>query len=804
MNILEAIKNRRLYFDGGTGTELISRGLEFGKSSESTIFEHPEWVVDIHRSYINAGADIIKTNTFGVNSLKYENYEEYISRAIELAKEARGDREDVYIAFDIGPLGRMLKPFGDLEFNKAIEVFADNVRVASRLGVDLILIETMNDSYETKAAVLASKENSSLPVFVTNVYDGSGKTVTGSSPEVMATMLEGLGVDAIGANCSFGPREMLAVAKGLSEATNLPIIINPNAGLPRVVDGETMFDEDPKSFAEIMVEMCSLGVSILGGCCGTTPEHIRKTKELTENLPLTKKQVHRTSKIASSLMAVEIGKEPLLIGERINPTGKPKLKEALCSNNNSLILSEAIKQEELGILALDVNCGLPNIDEKAKMTEIVKELQAVVSVPLQIDSGKAEVVAEAMRCYNGKPLVNSVNGSEESMSAILPLVKKYGGVVVTLTMDESGIPDTAEGRVAIAKRILSRAESIGLSASDLIFDPLCLTVSTNENSYKVTLESLRLLTDMGLNTTLGVSNISFGMPNRVEINSAFFACALADGLSAAIMNPYSTEMMEAYRSYLKARSTVEDLADFKKQAELDMQKAIQNAKELSRIGAEKLGANTKVGSADKISLNHAIIKGLAKEARMATEELLKTLAPMDVINGHIIPALDAVGRAYDEKKIFLPALIMSAEAASGAFDVVKRNIPRGSSGKGRVVMATVKGDIHDIGKNIVKVVLESYGFEVVDLGRDVSADRVLSALEDGADILGLSALMTTTLPSMEETVRAVKEVYPDVKIMVGGAVLTEDYAALIGADFYAPDAVGAAKVANEIINQKHK
>lgn len=803
MNILEAMKKSRLYFDGGTGTELIARGIEFGKSSESANLEHPEWVVDIHRAYIDAGANIIKTNTFGVNSLKYQNYEAYITRAIELAKEARGDRDDVFIAFDIGPLGRMLAPFGDLEFERAIEIFADAVKCAAGLGVDLVLVETMNDSYETKAAVIAAKENSSLPVFVTNVYDSTGKTVTGSSPAVMAAMLGGLGVDAIGANCSFGPRDMLPVAKDLLDVTDLPIIINPNAGLPKVVNGETIFDESPDSFSDIMVKMCEMGVAIVGGCCGTTPAHIRATKEKTLNIPIIERVVQKSAKIASSLMAVDIEREPLLIGERINPTGKQKLKEALYSGNNLLILSEAIKQEEYGIFALDVNCGLPNINETAKMQELIKELQSVVSVPLQIDSGNPNAIEAAMRCYNGKPLVNSVNGSEKSMASVLPLVKKYGGVAVALTMDEEGIPETAEGRVAIAKRILDRANDFGLSSEDLIFDPLCLTVSTDEKSYKVTLEAVKCLKEMGLNTTLGVSNVSFGMPNRDEINSSFFRLALVNGLSAAIMNPYSPEMMLAHREYVVARDNAELLKSFEEKALFDMEAALRKAKDTSFEGSAKLGA--KLSSKDgEVSLEFAIIKGLLDDAERATKNLLDAKDPMEVINGSIIPALDAVGRAYDEKKIFLPALIMSAEAASKAFEAVKDKMPKGGSAKGKVVMATVKGDIHDIGKNIVKVVLESYGFEVVDLGRDVPTAKVLSALESGVDILGLSALMTTTLPSMEETVREVRVTYPDVKIMVGGAVLTDEYASHIGADYYAPDAVSAAKIANEIIAQKRK
>ena len=804
MNIREAIKTRRLYFDGGTGTELIKRGLKPGECSEGANFAHPDWVSDLHRAYINAGANIIKTNTFGVNSLKYENYEEYIARAIALAKEAATDRDDVYIALDIGPTGRMLSPLGDLAFEDAVEIFAKNIRAAKGLPVDLILIETMNDSYETKAALLAAKENCDLPVFVTNVYDSTARTVTGSTPEVMAAMLEALGADAIGANCSFGPKDMLGVAKRLAVATDLPIIINPNAGLPTVRNGETVFSECPEDFSEVMAEMAEIGAGILGGCCGTTPLHIEATVAMTKHIPVKDRGAEKHGKTASAHRCFVLGKEPILVGERINPTGKPKLKEALISGNNSYILSEAIKQEEYPIFALDVNCGLPGVDEIAKMKELVQEIQSVISLPIQIDSSNESAIEAALRIANGVPLVNSVNGSERSLSIILPLVKKYGGVCVALTMDESGIPADAEGRVAIAKRIADRAARLGIGPERLLFDPLCLSVSTDRSAYKTTLSAVKMLSEMGLYTTLGVSNISFGMPNREKINSAFFRMALADGLSAAIINPYSEYMMGAVSAYLSAKNEG-SIDAFRGEAEKSLLLALSDAENISNSGAEALIKKSREVNEREMSLKYAIIKGLREDAAKVARALIDARSPMDIINGEIIPALDTVGEGYDKKEIYLPSLLMSAEAATSAFDALKPFIPRGKVVQGRILLATVKGDIHDIGKNIVRVVLESRGFEVRDLGRDVSVERVVAALSEGEyDLLGLSALMTTTLPAMEETVRAVKAAYPSIKIMVGGAVLNPEYAAKIGADFYGADAPSAAKIADSVFSSKLK
>ena len=803
MNIIEAIKCSRLYFDGGMGTELQKRGLASGKGSEYAIFEHPDWVRDIHRAYLAAGANIIKTNTFGVNPLKYENYAEYINRAVSLAREAMAEHPATYLALDIGPLGKMLKPLGDLDFEDAVENFAKIVRAAADLPLDLILIETMNDAYETKAAVLAAKENSNLPVFVTNVYDGSAKTLTGSSPEVMACLLEGLGVDAIGANCSFGPREMLTVAERLVNATNLPIIINPNAGLPKIVDGETIFDESPESFAETMVKMAEMGVTILGGCCGTNPAHISSTVEKTKAVSLCKNEAQRGASICSSIMRVELGLKPILIGERINPTGKPKLKEALRCGNNSLILSEAIKQEECEICALDVNCGLPEIDEIAKISEIVGEIQSVVSVPLQIDSSNPKAIESAMRRYNGVPLVNSVNATEKSLSEVLPLVKKYGGAVVALAISEEGIAADLEALKKAVSRICEAAKIYGISRERIIFDPLCLSVSTDENAYKIRLEMVKYLCDAGFKTIMGVSNVSFGMPNREAINSAFFRMALGAGLSAAIINPYSEEMMAAHREFLAVMGDENALETYRKEAEIAMEKALLDAKMIAEGTLERISKSASTPAGEKMSLKYAIVKGLREDAAIAARELLFAREPIGIINEEIIPALTIVGDGFDKKEIFLPSLLLSAEAAAAAFEAVKAAIPKGGAAAGKILLATVKGDIHDIGKNIVRVVLESWGFDVCDLGRDVPCDKILAALSLGDfDLVGLSALMTTTLPAMEEAVRAIKNAHPDLKIMVGGAVLNQEYADMIGADFYGADAPSAAKIANSVIVEK--
>lgn len=781
MNVRELIKRKRLYFDGGTGTVLQSMGLTSGKAPELWNIENPEKIVELHRAYLEAGCNIIKTNTFGINKNKYENYEELIKAAFECAKKATDGLEERFIAFDIGPSGRMLAPLGDMEFEEAVELFAANIRIASKCGADLILIETMNDAYETKAAVLAAKENCTLPIFVTNAYDESGKLMTGADPNAMIALLEGLSVDALGMNCSFGPDRMLEIIGQFVDNSSTPIIVNPNAGLPRVENGKTVFDINPDLFADYMVRLAESGACILGGCCGTTPEHIRKTVEMTKDMPYTVPSPKNKTVVSSYTHCVEIGGEPVLIGERINPTGKKKLKEALRENNMNYILNEGLTQAERGAHILDVNVGLPEIDEVSMMKKAVVSLQAVTDLPLQIDSSDPDVLESAMRIYNGKPLINSVSGKSESMERVFPLVKKYGGSVIALTMDESGIPDSAYDRVMIAEKIIAKAAEYGIGKNDVIVDPLCLTVSSDNNAANVTLSAVKMLKERGIKSSLGVSNVSFGLPNREGINTVFFANALENGLDCAIMNPNSDGMMNVYYAYNALHGNDVGCTKYI---------AFASEKEVTSVPAKN-----DVG----ITLEKAVISGMKDSAAAIARALLENEAPLDIIDGRIIPALNEIGSAFEEKRAYLPQLLMSAEAASAAFEIIKEKIviKDGALDKA-VILATVKGDIHDIGKNIVKVLLESYGFKVYDLGRDVDPVEICGAVEKyGCKVVGLSALMTTTVPSMEETIKLLQKKYTDVKVIVGGAVLTQEYADMIKADFYAKDAMDAVRFAEK-------
>ena len=782
MKIKDVIQNKRLYFDGGTGTVLQSMGLPAGTSPEAWNLTQPEKITALHRAYLDAGSNIIKTNTFGVNRDKYSNYDEYIKAAVACAKAATNGRENTYIAFDMGPSGRLLKPLGDLEFEDAVSLFAANVKVAATLGVDCILIETMNDSYETKAAVLAAKENCDLPVFVTNAYDESGNLMTGADPAAMIAMLEGLGVDALGMNCSFGPDKMQTLLGEFLTRTSLPVIVNPNAGLPKVENGKTVFDVSEPQFAEIMAEMAKEGAAILGGCCGTTPEYIRQTVKRTETIPYQLPKPTKQTVVSSYTHAVTVGNDPILIGERINPTGKKKLKEALRTGDDTYLLKEGQKQAEAGVQILDVNVGLPEIDEVAVMARLIPALQAVTDLPLQIDSADAKVLETAMRLYNGKPLINSVNGKAESMEGIFPLVAKYGGAVIALTMDETGIPATAEGRVSIAETIIHRAAEFGIGKEDIIVDPLCLTVSSDSESAKVTLKAVRMLKERGIKTSLGVSNISFGLPKRDKINTVFFAQALMQGLNCAIMNPFSQGMMDVYYAH-RALSGL-DAACLGYIAYAD---------------AQEEEPKIPLSVTEKDGLKAAIVGGLSQEASVLAKELLATSDPLSIIDTQIIPALNEMGQAFEEKRAYLPQLLMSAEAATAAFDIIKEEMPAISADKKKsVILATVKGDIHDIGKNIVKVLLESYGFFVYDLGKDVSSEAICDKVrETGCRLVGLSALMTTTVPAMEETVKQLHEQNPDCCVMVGGAVLNQEYASMIQADAYSPDAMGAVRFAEK-------
>lgn len=782
--ITERIKTERLFFDGGTGTVLQKKGLLPGEPTEVMNSRTRNEVVALHLAYLNAGADIIKTNTFGINKLKCDNVEGELSLALDIAREAVSlSGKEAYIAFDVGPTGRMLKPFGDLDFEDAVEIFATNMRLAEKLGADLILIETMSDLYETKAAVLAAKENSSLPIFVTCAFGADGKLLTGADPEAVVSMLEGLGVDAIGMNCSVGPENMLSLLPRLVECTSTPIILNPNAGLPKMVDGNTVYDLGPDKFAELMLKACEMGATLVGGCCGTTPEHIASLVTAAKDVPVALPEKKDIVTVSSYTHAVRIGGVSKIVGERINPTGKPKLKEALRSGDISYLLSVALSEEESGAHILDVNVGLADIDECAMMRRAIYEIQSVCDLPLQIDTGKADVMESAMRIYCGKPLVNSVNGSRESMESVFPLVKKYGAAVVALTMDESGIPEDVDGRVEIAERIVAEAEKYGIDKKELIFDPLTLTVASGVDNAKITLEAVSRLKAKGYKCTLGVSNVSFGLPERDIINSSFYTAALFAGLDLAIINPESEEMMNAYKAYCALSAYDVGFRNY-----------------VSYVEGKAPITTVKNEAKRDTSLGVAIEKGLTTEARAIADELIKSRQGLDIINEEIIPALDRVGRGFEEKKIYLPGLLMSAEAANAAFSVIRENATSSASDNSRsIVIATVKGDIHDIGKNIVKLIFESYGYKVVDLGRDVAKEKILEALkESGADLLGLSALMTTTLPAMEETVALIKKELPRVKIIVGGAVLTGTYAKKIGADFYAPDAISAVRFVEKI------
>ncbi len=796
MNVLEALQSKILYFDGAMGTQLQARGLMPGELPELWNITHPDVICDIHKAYLDAGCDIVTTNTFGINRLKFDtdgaySVENLIRAAVDNAKSAAKDYDgEKYVALDIGPCGKLLKPFGELDFEDAVSVFAEVVRIGTSCGADLILIETMNDCYETKAAVLAAKENSTLPVFVTNVYDENMQLMTGASPEAMVAMLEGLGVDALGVNCSLGPKQMLPVVEALVNAASVPVIVNPNAGLPLIVDGKTVYDIDAQCFAKAMTKIVSLGARVLGGCCGTTPEHIRITVEQTKHIPPRPLDNKKQTVVSSYKNAVVLGEKPIIIGERINPTGKKAFKEALRSNDIDYILNEGLKQQSLGAHVLDVNVGLPEIDECRMMCDAVQELQAIIDLPLQIDTADATTMERALRIYNGKALVNSVNGKKESMDAIFPLVKKYGGVVIALTLDENGIPETAEGRFEIAEKIYHTANSYGIDGKDLIFDPLAMTISADKNSAMVTLEALKLISQrLGCKTSLGVSNISFGLPQRELINSTFYAMALSAGLSAAIINPASAEMMKTYQGFLTLSGMDENCADY-------IAFASKHTFSTDEVKASVTDENPQGG------LHEAIVKGLKERAGACASELLKTQKPLDVINHQIIPALDVVGKGFEEKTMFLPQLLMSAEASKAAFEAVKasmQNTSEPQTKKCSIILATVKGDIHDIGKNIVKVLLENYGFDVIDAGRDVPAQTVVDlALKHKAPLIGLSALMTTTVPAMQETIEALHNSAPDCKIVVGGAVLTQEYADSIGADKYAKDAMVAVRYAEKI------
>lgn len=789
MNIRDFIKNNIVYLDGGMGTLLQKSGLQPGELPERWNISHPEVIKEIHKSYYDSGSNIVNTNTFGANSLKFgtDELSEIIYHAVKNADEARkasSGKQEKFIALDVGPTGKLLKPLGDLDFEDAVKAFAEVISLGVKYGVDLITIETMNDSYETKAAVLAAKENSDLPIIVTNAYGENGRLMTGADPAVMAAMLEGMGVDAIGANCSLGPKQLMGVMDELLKYCSVPVAFKPNAGLPKSDGKVTYYDVDAEEFAQDIKLAVANGVRIVGGCCGTTPEYIKKVCELTRDMRPKEIEKKTYSVCTSYNKAVFFGEKPILIGERINPTGKKRFKQALLENDIGYILQEAVNQQAKGVHVLDVNVGLPGIDEAQMLTNSVCELQCVTDLPLQIDSSDPVAMESALRRYNGKAMINSVNGKEENLNAIFPLVKKYGGFVVALTLDEKGIPSTVDGRMKIARKILLTAALYGINKKDIIFDPLAMTVSADKMSAVTTLETVKKITEqLDCNTSLGVSNVSFGLPSRDLVNAAFFTTAMENGLSAAIMNPYSERMMEAYYSFNVVKGLDENCMDFINFA--SRQEVQPTAKQESSL-----------------TLKEAIEKGLKEKASEITTAMLGNSAPLDIVNAHVIPALDNVGKRFEEKKLFLPQLLMSAEAAKASFEVIKATMSADGSSvkKGSIVIATVHGDIHDIGKNIVKLLLENYGYNVIDLGKNVPPETVLRAVTDNhAPLVGLSALMTTTVPAMEETVKLIKENAPWCKTVVGGAVLTQDYADKIGADKYAADAMETVRYAESVI-----
>ena len=903
----DLLGKERLFFDGGTGTVLQGMGLKPGELPETWNIKHPDRIVQLHYNYFKAGSNIVNTNTFGAFITKFPlELERLVAAAIENANTARNkilqENPDgnYFIAFDIGSCGKLLKPMGDLDFEDCINLFKKTFRAAfkyaksennlARPKIDCVMIETMNDGYESKAAVLAAKEimeelgllendRGSLPIIVSNVYDKECRTLSGSCPETMVAMLEGLGVEVVGVNCSLGPLEMKPTIERLCHAASVPVLVKPNAGLPKVVDGKTVFDVPAPQFVEAMEELAKIGPMVLGGCCGTTPEYIKGIVDKLGggNLPLapavkvaqsfSKKNSRKplnefanpdsaftasttpsagdtpatppTDKVStgsvisdvigcvtSNTQIVYFGSSypTVLIGERINPTGKKKFKEALRNKDIPYIISQGLEQEEADAQVLDVNVGLPEIDEKEMMLQVMEELQSVTNLPLQIDTTNTQVMEAALRRYNGKAMINSVNGKQEVMDAVFPLVKKYGGLLVALTLDEDGIPDNSAKRIEIARKIYAEAEKYGIAKKDIIIDPLAMAVSSDTKAGLATLETVRAIHQMGGLTSLGISNVSFGLPMREFVTATFFTMAMQNGLSAAIMNPLQQEMKKAWHTTTLLLGKDENCASYINWTE---QATVQSLTLNTTTGNNQAGGvagggnHPLEGVADKTSnaaeissnsenketgcvspLSHAIIKGLKTDAANITRELLTNTDSLEIINEHLIPGLDYVGKRFEAKTMYLPQLLMAAEAAKSAFGEIRSFMEKSSKKgepKGKIIIATVKGDIHDIGKNIVKVLLENYDFEVIDLGKDVPPETVVEACKkDQVQLVGLSALMTTTVVSMEETIKLLRKECPWAKICVGGAVMTQEYADQIGADFYGKDAMDTVRYANKV------
>lgn len=772
-----------LLFDGGMGTQLQAAGMKAGEIPETYNIDHPEIIIDIHSRYLRAGANFITMNTFGCNPLKMKEspycYCDMLKAAVNNAKKARDlVNKDAFIVLDIGPIGQLLEPLGTLSFDEAYEMIASQVLLVKD-DVDVVLLETMTDLYEVKAGILAVKENSDLPVFVTMTFEQNGRTLTGADPTTFVNVVEGLGVDALGVNCSLGPKELKPIVDEILEVASVPVIIQPNAGLPVLRDGQTCYDLKACDYAQAMIDYMERGVAVVGGCCGTTPEFISELKKVARK-DVVARNVQLKTRVSSQNQTVTFEGKVIVCGERLNPTGKKKLKLALKEERYDECVVEGIKQQRAGADILDVNVGLPGIDEPATMKKVIQLLQEVINLPLQIDSSSPEAIEKACRYYNGKPLINSVNGKDEVMDAIFPIAKKYSGVVIGLTL-EDGIPLLAEERVAIAQKIIHKAESYGIAKKDIIIDCLTLTASAQQKEVKETLKALQLVKQqLGVHTVLGVSNVSFGLPNRPLLNRTFLTLAMQSGLDLPIINPLDQQLMDTILAYNVLYNYDQDSVQY-----IQAQSTVETASTMKQT---------------QFSLQDMIVHGLKDEVQIKTKEILQDNDAMTVINDMLIPALNQVGKEYEENKIFLPQLIQSAETTKLAFEVIKSTFPIDGASKGPIMMCTVEGDIHDIGKNIVKVVLESYGYQVIDLGKDVKVENVVEAYHRYQPLMiGLSALMTTTVIHMERTIKALHQSGCQCPIWVGGAVLTQEIADEIGADYYSKDAMDSVSLLNRIL-----
>ncbi|MEA5096101.1 homocysteine S-methyltransferase family protein [Sedimentibacter saalensis] len=792
MNFKEFIDNNLVLFDGAMGTELQKKGLKLGDVPETLNIEQRDMIVEIHKEYIEAGSNVVTTNTFGANEKKLQatNYsvEEIIDAAVKAAREAIGNK-DVFAALDIGPIGELVEPMGILTFDEAYEIFKRQVVQGEKSGADLILIETMTDLYEMKAALLAAKENTTLPVLATMSFEKDHRTFTGCLPSSMAVTLEGLGADGIGINCSLEPKEIRPIVEELMNWTNLPVLVQANAGLPSVIDGKTHYEIGPEEYSDDVLAFIGIGVSMLGGCCGTSPEYIREIKKKINRLTKVERAEQKFHALCtpSNTVLVEGVK---VIGERINPTGKKMLKEALKNSDMDYILKQGVSQVEAGAEILDVNVGLREIDQNEMMMKVVKGLQSVTNAPLQIDSSDMDVIEAGLRYANGKAIVNSVNGEDQVLERILPLVKKYGAAVVGLTLDERGIPDNALERFKIAEKILNKALEYGIKKEDVYIDTLTLTCSAQQKEVAETIKTLTMVKEkLGLKTVLGVSNISFGMPNRPLINETFLAIAMAAGLDLPIINPNDENMMDKVYAFNVLYNHDKG-----------------SIKYIERYGDKSSAETSPKKEKKEETLYDMVVKGLKENAAAKTKLLLSTKTELEIVNEFLIPALDVVGSDFEKGVIFLPQLIQSAETVKSSFDVLKESLNKNESdgiSNGKIILATVRGDIHDIGKNIVKVILENYNYDIIDLGKDVSADKIVEEAKKYTDepiIVGLSALMTTTMKSMEDIIEELRDNGIDCPVMVGGAVLTAEYAKNMGADYYAKDAKEAVEIARKVFN----